>query len=211
MAVCNQRINGLYIPILKDAEELTLSTTGDPFASRNTRLLMKTAAEKYPKLKFNLITNGILCDKINCDELGITDRLSKIMVSVHAATEKTYNKIVKNGHFNKVAENINWLSGLKKIGKLENIFLAFVVTAKNYEDIPGFIEFADKYNAKPLFWGCMDWGGNLAFTDEPLDVINPKNPKHNHFIRVLNSTAVKSYEPYFAINIRQLINDNKGR
>jgi len=142
LEIASKRIQELYIPILKDAKWLTLSTTADPFASRNTRLLMKTAAETYPDLKFNLITNGILCDKFNCDDIGITERLSRVMVSVHAATEETYNKVVKNGNFNKVLENLDWLKSLLEKESIAQLFMAFVVTPKNYHEIPLFAEFA---------------------------------------------------------------------
>lgn len=178
----NEKIEKLYMPILKEAEELTLSTTADPFASRNTRMLMKTAAERYPNLKFNLLTNGILCNKFNCDEIGITDRLSHVMVSIHGGNEETYNKVVKNGNFKKVEENLNWLKTLKDEKKIKGLFLAFVVNAKNFENIPEFIEFAKEHSAVALFWECIDWGGNLDNADEPLNVCKPEHPKFKRYI-----------------------------
>lgn len=204
LKIFNERIEKQYIPILKDAEELTVSTTGDPFASRNTRLLMKTAAEKYPNLKFSLITNGIMCDKFNCDEFGITNRLSSVMVSVHASNEETYNKIVGHGNFKKVQENLEWLKSLKEEKKIKGLYLAFVVSAKNYDDIPAFIEFAKKYNAVALFWGCFDWGGNLKHSDEPLDLLRPDNPKREKLKEVLNSIELETEYSHFSIQLRRL-------
>ncbi len=197
LAAQNEKIEKLYIPILKDAEALTLSTTADPFASRHTRLLMKTAAEKYPNLKFNLLTNGILCDKYNCDEIGITDRLINIMVSIHASNEDTYNKIVKNGNFKKVVENIQWLSSLKKENKIKNLFLAFVISSKNYEDMQNFVEFAKKYNSVALFWPCRDWGGNLKNNEESLEIFRPDHPKFNHFKSILQSMELETEYSHF--------------
>ena len=205
LETAEKRIKELYIPILKDAKWLTLSTTADPFASRNTRLLMKTAAETYPDLKFNLITNGILCDKFNCDDVGITDRLSRVMVSIHAATEDTYNKVVKHGNFKKVQENLEWLKTLVDEKKLGQLFMAFVISSKNYQDIPLFEEFAKKYNAIPLYWGCIDWGGNLSNSDEPLNITDPSHPKHQELLNILNSLDNKDIIANFAPPIRNLL------
>ena len=204
--IFGKRITDLYLPILKDANELTVSTTGDPFASKNTKELMKKAAETYPNLKFNIITNGILCNKASCDEIAITERLSRVMVSIHSSTEETYKKIVKNGNYARVIENISWLMQLKEIGMLKDLFFAFVISSKNYEDIPLFIDFAKRYGAEPLFWSCIDWGGNLDFSDEPLDILNPSHPKHNYFLAILNSEKVKAHKSYFSVNVRNLIN-----
>lgn len=207
LKVFNEKIEKLYIPILKDAEELTLSTTGDPFASRNTRLLMKTAAEKYPNIKFNLITNGIMCDELNCKDSGILNRISNVMVSLHSADEETYNKIVKNGNFKKVEENLKWLQKQKEENKIKGLYLAFVVSAKNFENIPAFIEFAKKYNATALFWGVIDWGGNLEHSDEPLNICSPNHPKFNRLKEVLNSIELETENSHFSIvfkNIKSL-------
>ena len=200
----NKKIDSLYIPILKDAEELTLSTTADPFASRNTRLLMKTAAKKYPNLKFNLLTNGILFDKFNCDDTGITDRLSHVMFSIHGGNEETYNKITRSGNFNKIKENLKWASSLKQENKIKGLYLAFVISSKNYDNIPQFIEFAKENNAVALFWPCIDWGGNLSNADEPLTVTKSDNPKFNDFMKVINSIELESDYSHFSIQIRML-------
>ncbi len=200
----NKKINKLYIPILKHADSLTVSTTGDPFASRNTRLLIKTAAQKYPKLKFNLITNGILCDKFNCDELLITDRLYYVMVSIHGSNEETYNKVVKNGNFKKVLENIKWLNELKKQNKIKGLYFAFVVNSKNYDNIPDFIEFAKENNGVALFWNCIDWGGNLNHSDEPLNIVNPENPKFNNLVEILKNTELETPYSHFSIAFQRI-------
>lgn len=205
LEIHNKRIDELYLPILKDAQELTLSTTGDPFASRNTRLLMKKSAEMYPDLKFNLITNGLLCNRFNCDDVGITERLLRVMVSIHAATEETYNKVVKNGDFHKLIENLKWLSQMVGEGKIKELFFAFVVSAKNYKDIPAFIEFAKKNNAKALFWGCIDWGGNLDNCDEPLNIIMPEHPKYNEFVEFLALHDLADKNAYFSFPIKRLL------
>lgn len=200
-----EKIENLYLPILKDAEYLTLSTTADPFASRTTRLLMKRAAEKYPNLKFNLLTNGTLCNAFNCDDTGIINRLGSVMFSLHAATKETYDNIVKNSNFENVCKNIQWMSSLYKKGKVENFFLSFVVSTKNYFEIPKFIDFAKENGAVPLFWCCRDWGGNLSHADEDLQVWLPSHPKYDDFKNLLKSIDIKE-DICFSNNILKIRN-----
>ena len=200
----NKKIESLYMPILKDAEELTLSTTADPFASRNTRLLMKTAAERYPNLKFNLLTNGMLFDEYNCDDTKITDRISNVMFSIHGGNEETYKKIVPTGNFNIIKRNLKWASSLKENKRIKGLYLAFVITSKNYQNIPQFIEFAKENNAVALFWPCIDWGGNLENTDEPLKIVTPSSPKFKDFMKIINSIEPETEYSHFSIQIKYL-------
>lgn len=193
----NAKIENLYLPILKDAKFLTLSTTGDPFASRNTRKLITLSAKKYPDLKFNILTNGILCDEFNCSQLGISNRISKIMVSLHSSNQQTYDKVVKNGDFNKVVKNIKWLKTLKSESKINELYLGFVVSSKNYDDIPNFIEFSKENNAVALFWSCIDWGGNLSYSDEPLDITDEKHPKYRDFLEIIKNIDMNTPNCYF--------------
>lgn len=204
-----KKVDSLYIPILKNAETLTLSTTGDPFASRNTRYLMKTAAKTYPNLKFNLITNGIFCDEFNCNDTGITDRLSNVMVSIHASNEETYNKVVKNGNFKKVEENIRWLKTLKDAKKIKGLFLAFVVNSQNYKDIPDFVEFAKSHDIVALFWSCIDWGGNLKSEDGVPVGISPNHPYFNDLVSVLNTIELETEYSHFFTPLKAARNYKK--
>ena len=182
---------------MKDAKELTLSTTSDPFGSRVCRNLIKSAAEKYPKLRFNIMTNGILCDEYNLKELGIWGRINKIMFSVHASNPQTYEKVVKYGNFEKVAENLKLMSELRKNNEIGDLYLGFVVTSKNFEDIPEFCEFAKNNNAVALFWMCRDWGGNLDNSDEPLEVWKREHPKFKDLQRVLKSITLETEYSHF--------------
>lgn len=202
-----EKIDTVYLPILKDAEYLTVSTTSDPFASRASRLLIKKSAQMYPNLKFHILTNGILCDEFNCQELEIIDRLGSVMFSVHACTKQTYDSIVKNGNFERVCKNIELMSYMKSQGKLENFFLSFVVSSRNYFEIPAFIEFAKQHNALALFWGCSDWGNNLTHIGEDIQVCKLNHPKYQDLKRVLKSIELDSEHSHFALSLHHIRNN----
>ncbi len=196
----NEKIEKWYLPMLKDADELTVSTTSDPFGSRNVRLLLQKAVEKYPKLRVSLMTNGVLCDEYNCKQLGIYGKINKVMFSIHASDKETYEKVVKNGNFEKMCENLKWMSELKKQKKISELYLGFVVSVKNYTNIPDFCEFAKNNGAIALFWLCRDWGGNLDNSDEPMEVWRKEHPKFKELQKILRSvtpeTEYSHFNPY---------------
>ena len=204
-----EKIDAIYIPILKDAKEITLSVMADPFASRTTRLLMKTAAKKYKNLKFNIITNGILADEANLREIGITDKLSKVIVSIHASNEHTYNKIVKNGNFYIAQKNINYLNELKKQNKIKELYLAFVVSSKNYDDIPNFIKYAKENKIPALFWSAVDFNGNKQVENENLNITDPNHPEFKKFLQIISNIELDSEYIHFSQKIRSLKKDNE--
>ena len=100
--------------VFKKIKVFNTSGGGDPFGSKYCRNLLKKIAAKNPDLKFYICTNGVLMSENMCKKLGIYDRIEGVTVSVHAACKETYDKIVKFGNFNKVTENLAWLSKKKK-------------------------------------------------------------------------------------------------
>ena len=129
LVLLNKKIDTFFIPLLKHAELLTVNT-GDAFGSRHTRELIKKTIKEYPNLKFDFTTNGILCNEKIFKKLNIIpDRIHTIRISVHAATKKTYGKMIKNGEklFDTLINNLNYISNLKQRNNF-NFILNFVVS-----------------------------------------------------------------------------------
>lgn len=202
----NERIEKIYLPILKDAEMVTLNGSGELFASRHSRLLIKSIISRYPKIRFNLLTNALLCDQYNCDRLELTDRIESIAVSLHAATKQTYQKMVLDSNYDKVLENLNWIKENVDKGKIKKLFFVFVVTSLNYKEMPEFVEFAKKYNADAYFWGCSDWGNVLKNSHSFLSVSTPNHPEFNEFLKVLKSCDFSQSHAHFGSYYTHLYN-----
>ena len=187
----DSKIESIFIPILKDVEIVNFTGSGDPFASKHFRKLIKRIAEVYPNIKFDLHTNGILCNEQNLTDLGIINRLSTVQISLHSATKETYNKIVKNGNWDKVENNIKFLNELKRKNLLNEIHLNFVITSVNYRDIPLFIDFCAKYNAKGFLWNYRDMLSNVLDIDDTI-ITSPLHNEHSDFVKIMTSEQVKS-------------------
>ena len=76
--------------------------------------------------------------------------------------------------------------------------MAFVVSSKNYFEIPKFMEFAKENGAVALFWVCRDWGGNLSYTGEDLQVCSSEHPKYEELKQILKSVDLNQDYAYFS-------------
>lgn len=181
----------ILTPWLEKAKYVKTNAVGEIFASKASRDLLKNIADSFPNLKFEIITNGIHSTKHNLEKLNLRDRISMMTVSLHAMTEKTYNKIVKGGNFKKVMENIEYFAQLKKEGKIERFELHFTVISFNYKEIKDLIKFARKIDAKIRFLG-LDCAKNLEKSYREINVSDPKHPEYNSLVKEVTSPEIKN-------------------
>ena len=187
----NSRIFEVFLPMVSNADSVTLSGSGEALASKHSRNLIKLMAEKYPKLKFNLYSNGLLLNERNFKELGITDRINNIIISLHATTKKTYDKIVLDSDFYEIIKNIEWLSKMKKIGN-DGIFqLVFVVSLINYKEMIPFIKMARTYEACTNFLEYTNFGSKMGEQYKKWAVFTKEHPHYNKFVKIVNNDIFK--------------------
>ena len=184
----DSKIEKYYLPILKNCKIVSLNGSGEVFASKHCRNLIKAIVKKYPDIKFDLHTNGVLCDKKNCDELGITDKIISVDVSMHSVSKKIYNKIMLGSNYEKVLSNLKWLSSLKQKGQLKRLDLYFVVQKINYKEMADFVDFAKSIDADVYFWEYRNWG-NLwgAKNYEKVAIFEKFHYQYNQFAKYLEN------------------------
>jgi MoaA/NifB/PqqE/SkfB family radical SAM enzyme len=187
----NDNMDAIIQNMLENAENVVLSGVGEALFSPHSRKLIKRIAELFPKVKFSLISNGILCDEDNLKELGIIDRLLSITVSLHAVNKETYDKLVVNGDFDKVMKNLHFLSSLKNTGKLDRFILNFVVNAYNYKEMADYIKMAQKIGATVGFLELLKLETNENVYNE-LNIFDEKHPKYNDFVKVMQNPIFRS-------------------
>ncbi len=187
-------IDTTFIPMLKNAKLLQMNGEGEVFASNFCKKLIKKAAHTYPKLKFELITNGTLCNERNLKELGITDRIFGITVSLHAATKETYEKFVRGAKFETTMKNIKYLNKLFKEGYFKELSLAYVITPANFRELPQFIELLNELEICGQLLEFRDWGEasemNRNFKEN--DILDPNHPDYEEFAELLNNPVFNS-------------------
>ena len=188
----NNLIEPIFIPMLKDAEIVWLNGSGEFFASKHMRTLAKRIAQVYPNLKFGIHSNGLCFDKKNCDEIGITDRIEYVQISLHAATKRTYDKVVKDSDFDKIKKNIEWLSELYKQGQIKSFDLLFVISSLNYKDMIAFQKYANKLRCRTIFSTFRDWGTEMGKNYKNYAVFEPNHPEYNNLTKILKHPIFKS-------------------
>lgn len=189
-----ENIEKYYLPICKNAEELVLNSIGECLISKHSRTLIKKASEKYPNLKFNIMTNGLVCNEIVLKNLGLYGKLSTIQVSIHAATKETYDKITRTSNFKYVMKNLKWLSEEKKKGKIPTVIINFVVNSLNYKEMPDFVQLAKDLDITASFWELQKWSGNTEMLKnyENYAVFNRKHPQFQDLLEILKNPIFDS-------------------
>lgn len=189
-----ENIEKYYMPICKNASELVLNSIGECLISKHSRMLIKRLAEEYPKLEFNIMTNGTVCNEIVLKNLGLIGRLSTIQVSIHAATKETYDKITRTGNFDSVMKNLKWLSEQKKKGVIPEVLINFVVHKLNYKEIPDFVKLAEKLDITAVFWEFQKWDLDTEMLNnyDEYAVFNREHPLYNDFLDVLKNPILGS-------------------
>lgn len=201
----NNMIPTKYLPLMKDAEIVQISALGDPFSSPHSIKLMQEIVKNYPNIKFHIVTNGILCNKELLNEIGLTDKISEIQVSMHSVKEETYKKIVRGGDYKAVLNNIKMLSKMKEAKLVRDLYLAFVVTSLNYKEMIEFIEFARENNATPMFWGYHKSDSVMADNYDEYAVFEPDHKEHNQLLEILKHEYFRDPDIIYQFGFKSLV------
>jgi len=129
------------VPMLKDCKLLTISG-GEFFVSNAYQAFVKTlSSEKYPQLKLEILTNAQLFTPSRWNYLeNIHDMMSIIKVSIDAASKETYERIRIGGFWEKLCDNIEFISSLRHVKKIDKLVISFVVQQGNFREMPQFVE-----------------------------------------------------------------------
>ena len=190
----DKKIDSLLVPLLKNAESLALSGSGEAFFSKHSRKLLKKLAKSNPYLKFNINTNGLLFNKKNCNLLGLTGRINEVFVSLHAIDENLYKQIMIGSDYQTVIENIKWMAEAQKEKVIEKVTINSVISALNYIEIPKLADFAQKQDINITFSQFCDWGTKFGKEYENVAIWQENHPNHNDFVKILKNL---NYEKIF--------------
>jgi MoaA/NifB/PqqE/SkfB family radical SAM enzyme len=187
-------IDSCFVPMLKDASLLSSNGSGEVLVSKLCRTMIKKGCAKYPDLKVSLITNGLLCDENNFKELGILDRVASVSITVNAATEETYNKIMKGGNWKKLMKNLEYLSSLKKNSLIKKVVIKMVVSSLNFREMKGFVEIARKFDFFASLWPMYNWNSNreISRNFEKFEVWKKTHPNYDDLVEILQDDIFNS-------------------
>ena len=158
--------------------------SGDPLASPAWLKILQTFdIEKYDNLDIELFTNGLLIPKYWDSLNHLHDNITRIKMSIDAASKDIYEKTRLGGKFEDMDRAMKFIS---KLGK--DFIVNMVVESDNFTDIPLFIERAIDHNSTRVNLTMLrNWpdirGGTAAFKEKSLANVN--HPKYEEFLKLL--------------------------
>lgn len=185
-----ENFDKIFTPLIQNAELIDMNSAGELFASKHSIEILKKIIKINPNIIFNIISNGTLFSKKMIEELGLKNRMNTVIISIHASNEKTYNKLVENGNYKNLIENVKYLAELKKEGYIQTLQLNFVITSINYKEMKDFALFAKSLGAKAFFINYHRQIDSDEFEKE-MDVTKPEHSKYNHFVKLIQDPIFK--------------------
>ena len=150
----------LVLPLLREAKTCMMNGYGDVFASKACRKILESVnPSDYSKLKFNFITNAVLFNRKEWEQLpDIHKMVRSIRVSVDASRKKTYDKVRLGGDWDELMKNLHFISELRRINVIEEFMISFVIQQENFREMAEFGELGIRLGCdKVLFEPIMNW------------------------------------------------------
>lgn len=180
--------DNLFGESLYGTQRLIIAGNGEPFVSRlYMDLLQNFDHKKYPELKIKIQTNGLLLTPEKWDSIAQSHAaIDWISVSIDAATEETY-KINRGGDFNRLLENLEFVSKLRRSDKIKLFFINFIVQANNYKEMKQFVELGLRYGCDMVDFQLLEnWGTYTPDEFKKVAIHDKSHPEHKEFLEVLN-------------------------
>ena len=183
----NEIFEAVILPLLRDARQVKITGSGDPFASGHYRYVLKRLSRReFPQLQVQLQTNGLLLDRRAWAELGLDGLVESVWVSIDAARPETYAIVRRGGSFGKLMQNFGFLGALRRQGQIRQLRLDFVVQALNFREMPAAVDIARAFGFDTIYFQMIrNWG---TFTVAEFDghfIGSPDHPDYSEFLEVL--------------------------
>lgn len=196
-------IERVIVPLLRGAESVNITGSGDPFGSNHFRNLIKriTRAQdsevlEFPHLKIDLHTNGQLWDERAWRELGLSGRVRDAHISIDATTPETYAFVRRGGSFERLVKNLEFIRALRQSGEIRRLEFSMVVQSRNFREIPDFIALGAEYCADMVSFQMIR-KRDLFSADEHKEAFigSPDHPDYGEFVALLRRQELLASRP----------------
>jgi MoaA/NifB/PqqE/SkfB family radical SAM enzyme/Flp pilus assembly protein TadD len=181
--------------LLRTAEEVVVTGSGDPFASKTFRRLLGQLNEAdHPRLKVTLMTNGVLFTPDEWERLKNIHRMLKsIYISIDAATAKTYEVVRRGGDWARLMENLAFLGeATRSHGLAVPMTLSFVVQRANFREMPACVDMAKRFHARSVrFIQMTNWNTRTPEEFAQQCIWRDDHPEHAEFLAVMGDPRLQ--------------------
>lgn len=194
-----KRIESQLMPYLVNAQEISTSGMGDPFASSYMLGLLERIHPTRQDFHLTLETNGVLFDEKHWQRIKhLGEFYLTVTVTVNSFDESIYNMISRGGNHKKLLSNLEFIRGLRECGAINYLHCAMVIQDRNFREMPSFSKRClEEYKADDvLLRPIYQWG---RFSEEEYwfkDVLNPMHPYHQEYLAVRENPILKDPRVY---------------
>ena len=155
--------------------------------------LQEFDSKKYPKVKtVHLHTNGNLWTPSMWNSMkNVHPYVGSVEISIDASNKETYDIVRRNGDWDMLMENLDYINTLDTI---DVITLSFVVQNINYKEIFEFEKLKDRLNNIPQvrthYHKILDWGHMSDFDERA--VWKPEHRNYNDFRKLWDEFIKKT-------------------
>lgn len=146
---------------MEKVDYITYGGLGEPLLNPDIKKIILYTSEKFPHVKKKIITNGILLEKDMVNFL--VKYISVFNISIHAIKKDTHRRITQTEYFDRIVENIKYLSK-KRERKKCRIFLFMAISRINISEVPGMVNFAYENGCDGVItWYCRIYPESKRF------------------------------------------------
>jgi organic radical activating enzyme len=168
------------LPLLRHAEEVMITGSGDPFGSNHFRNLIKRLNEQdFSHLKIDLHTNGQLWDERAWTELGLQGRVRYAQISIDAARADTYAIVRRGGNFERLLKNLAFIKRLRQSGEISELEFSMVVQVQNFREMPELVQLGRAFGADTISFQMIR--KRDIFSGEEFEAAFIGNPAHRDY------------------------------
>lgn len=166
---------------LKSADTVKVTGSGDPFASRYFRRLLRDTHSSNRNLYIH--TNALLLNPRAYSALRLAHRIKTLEISVDAASAGTYESIRRGGNFGKLLKNLQFVRQLREAGEVPYLQMDFVVQDENFQEMEEFVGMCRAHKADRIFFSKLrNWH---TYTDAEFLSRNVCSALHRNFDSLL--------------------------
>lgn len=175
---------------LMDAHLLYITGSGDPFGSPFFRKWLQTMKREHmPNLKkINLHTNAQLWTPKMWSTISkdIQQLVESSEISIDAASSETYSINRRGGTFERLLENLEFVSMLRRSGPLVWVGISMVVQENNFMEMPDFVRLGKRFGFDSVYFSQLaNWGTYSEEEFRSRAVHLPTHPRHSEFVDLL--------------------------
>jgi MoaA/NifB/PqqE/SkfB family radical SAM enzyme len=192
-----------FLKLVEGSQVLVTSGSGDPFASRHFRRLLKAVGEgQYPDygliklrndFRINLMTNGLAFNRKNYDDLRLKGRVGIVALSIDAAHPITYETLRRGSKWPVLIDALRFMLSIRDENPYMLMISYFTIQHDNYRELPAFVELCKKYRFNQIQLNTLRNFG--AWTNEEFlleNVADPRNSEYEDFLEVMRHPALKN-------------------